>query len=311
MHPVKAEEAIAEAYFTHNVRTFSLDTMEELEKIVRATRGATDLKLLRPDPRLVRPFQAQPRRQVRRRTGRDEGAADGDPPGGGRARHLLPRRQPGDDAGRLCARRWSGCARRSSRRRSPSTSSMSAAAFRRSIPAWSRRRSRPISTSIHERVRGPAGLLFVGTVVRARPGAVRGICEPAGPRREAPRRRALHQRRRLWRAVRCRASRLALPGEADPRAGFRDARTWRSASTGRPATISTIWPGRSMLPADIARRRLCRDRHARRLWLRDAHGVQRLRRGRNEDRRRTSRWRASMSSSRPSPVRTWCRCAAR
>jgi ornithine decarboxylase len=37
MHPVKAEEAIAEAYFDHGVRTFSLDTMDELEKIVRAT----------------------------------------------------------------------------------------------------------------------------------------------------------------------------------------------------------------------------------------------------------------------------------
>ncbi|HEX7858319.1 MAG TPA: type III PLP-dependent enzyme [Sphingobium sp.] len=45
MHPVKAEEAISEAYFQHGVRTFSLDTMEELEKIVRATRGATDLEL--------------------------------------------------------------------------------------------------------------------------------------------------------------------------------------------------------------------------------------------------------------------------
>jgi len=29
MHPVKAEEAIAEAYFDHGVRTFSLDTIEE------------------------------------------------------------------------------------------------------------------------------------------------------------------------------------------------------------------------------------------------------------------------------------------
>jgi ornithine decarboxylase len=37
MHPVKAEEAIAEAYFDHGVKTFSLDTIEELEKIVRAT----------------------------------------------------------------------------------------------------------------------------------------------------------------------------------------------------------------------------------------------------------------------------------
>ncbi len=45
MHPVKAEEAIAEAYFTHGVRVFSLDTEEELAKIVRATRGATDLSL--------------------------------------------------------------------------------------------------------------------------------------------------------------------------------------------------------------------------------------------------------------------------
>jgi len=50
MHPVKAEEAIAEAYFDHGVRTFSLDTLDELEKIVRATStdgvAATDLNLL-------------------------------------------------------------------------------------------------------------------------------------------------------------------------------------------------------------------------------------------------------------------------
>jgi ornithine decarboxylase len=50
MHPVKAEEVIAEAYFEHGVRTFSLDTIEELEKIVRATSkddvSASDLNLL-------------------------------------------------------------------------------------------------------------------------------------------------------------------------------------------------------------------------------------------------------------------------
>ncbi len=45
MHPVKAEEAIREAYADHGVRTFSLDTIEELDKIVRATDGATDLTL--------------------------------------------------------------------------------------------------------------------------------------------------------------------------------------------------------------------------------------------------------------------------
>ncbi len=45
MHPVKAEEAIAEAYAL-GVRIFSLDSHEELAKIVRATGGATDLTLL-------------------------------------------------------------------------------------------------------------------------------------------------------------------------------------------------------------------------------------------------------------------------
>jgi ornithine decarboxylase len=49
MHPVKAEEAIAQAYFEHGCRTFSLDSMDELDKIVRATskngEAATDLTL--------------------------------------------------------------------------------------------------------------------------------------------------------------------------------------------------------------------------------------------------------------------------
>ena len=50
MHPVKAEEVIAEAYFEHGVKTFALDTLDELEKIVSATSTdgvpATDLNLL-------------------------------------------------------------------------------------------------------------------------------------------------------------------------------------------------------------------------------------------------------------------------
>ncbi len=45
MHPVKAEEVIAEAYRDHGVRVFSLDSEEELDKIVRATGGADDLTL--------------------------------------------------------------------------------------------------------------------------------------------------------------------------------------------------------------------------------------------------------------------------
>ena len=50
MHPVKAPEAIAEAYHVHGVRTFSLDTLEELDKITEATASdgvaASDLNLL-------------------------------------------------------------------------------------------------------------------------------------------------------------------------------------------------------------------------------------------------------------------------
>ncbi len=51
MHPVKTPRAIAEAYHQHGVRTFSLDTLEELEKIVEACSAedgtpAEDLNLL-------------------------------------------------------------------------------------------------------------------------------------------------------------------------------------------------------------------------------------------------------------------------
>ena len=45
MHPVKGAEAIAEAYHEHGVRVFSLDTLSELEKIMAATGGASDLTL--------------------------------------------------------------------------------------------------------------------------------------------------------------------------------------------------------------------------------------------------------------------------
>ncbi len=45
MHPVKTAKAIAESYSEHGVRVFSLDTQDELEKIVTATNGADDLSL--------------------------------------------------------------------------------------------------------------------------------------------------------------------------------------------------------------------------------------------------------------------------
>ena len=46
MHPVKSRDAIARAYFDHGVRTFALDTHEELAKILDATGGAADLNLI-------------------------------------------------------------------------------------------------------------------------------------------------------------------------------------------------------------------------------------------------------------------------
>jgi ornithine decarboxylase len=46
MHPVKSRKAIAAAYFDHGVKTFALDTHEELAKILEATGGAKDLNLM-------------------------------------------------------------------------------------------------------------------------------------------------------------------------------------------------------------------------------------------------------------------------
>lgn len=45
MHPVKSRESIAAAYFQYGVRDFSLDTHDELQKILDVTRNAEDLNL--------------------------------------------------------------------------------------------------------------------------------------------------------------------------------------------------------------------------------------------------------------------------
>lgn len=45
MHPVKNREAIYAAYFTYGVRDFSLDSHEELQKILEVTNHADDLNL--------------------------------------------------------------------------------------------------------------------------------------------------------------------------------------------------------------------------------------------------------------------------
>lgn len=46
MHPVKSRAAISKAYFDYGVRTFSLDCLDELAKILDATGNARDLDLI-------------------------------------------------------------------------------------------------------------------------------------------------------------------------------------------------------------------------------------------------------------------------
>ena len=45
MHTVKSRESIKEAYFKFGVKTFSLDTKDELIKIIESTNNAKDLEL--------------------------------------------------------------------------------------------------------------------------------------------------------------------------------------------------------------------------------------------------------------------------
>lgn len=45
MHPVKSREAIFDAYFNHGIHDFSLDSFDELQKILEVTKNAKDLGL--------------------------------------------------------------------------------------------------------------------------------------------------------------------------------------------------------------------------------------------------------------------------
>ena len=45
MHTVKSRESISEAYFKYGIKTFALDTRDELIKIIESTSGAKDLEL--------------------------------------------------------------------------------------------------------------------------------------------------------------------------------------------------------------------------------------------------------------------------
>ena len=45
MHTVKSKESISSAYFKYGIKTFALDSKDELRKILDATNQAKDLKL--------------------------------------------------------------------------------------------------------------------------------------------------------------------------------------------------------------------------------------------------------------------------
>ncbi|MGJ3625816.1 hypothetical protein AB5I41_00350 [Sphingomonas sp. MMS24-JH45] len=197
MHPVKAEEAIAEAYFTHGVRTFSLDSMEELEKIVRATRSAADLTLC------VRLRVSSSIRSLASKFGEvaagGEGPADGDPGRMPSASFHVGSQAMTPDAYAQAMERV--------------REAIVAAAvtvdvvdvgggFPSAYPGMTPPPLERYFDAHPPRVRIAADQLFGGAVGGAGPRAVRRICQPrAGG--EASRQRTVHQRRRLWRAVRC------------------------------------------------------------------------------------------------------------
>ena len=224
MHPVKAEEAIAEAYFQHGVRTFSLDTLEELDKIVGATAtdgvAATDLNLL-----------------VRLRVSSDHAklslaAKFGAEPGEVKPL-LFAARQAADALGI--------CFHVGSQAMSPAAYAEAMGRVRDAIveaavtvdivdvgggfpSSYPGMEPPPLETYfavIHEAFESAADQLFGRAVVRAGPRAcapnMRSLIVRVEKRRGE---RAVHQRRRLWRAVRCRAHRLALSGAAAARAGI-------------------------------------------------------------------------------------------
>ncbi len=281
--------------------TFSLDTIEELDKIVRATverrRCRERPQPARPHPRQLGACQAQPRGQVRRRPARRESAADGRAPGRRCARHLLPRRQPGDDARRLMPKRWRevrdgdrrscghGRHRRCRRRLPVLLSGNGAAAARNLFRGHPRRHSKSLPISYSAEL----------------------WCEPG---------RALcaEYASVLVRVEKRRGDELYINDGAYG-ALFDAAHIgWRypvrlvreQASHVRPMQFSFYGPtcddldrmaGPFELPARRRGRRLYRDRHARRLWLRDADPVQRFRRRSKPRSSTTNRWRASMAQS--------------
>ena len=213
MHPVKAEEAIAEAYFDHGVKTFSLDThrraRQDRPRDLDRWRCASDLNLLVR----IRVSSDHAKLSLASKFGADPREV---------AALLMAARQASDALGI--------CFHVGSQAMTPAAYAEAMTRVRAAIveaavtvdivdvgggfPSfYPGMEPPPLETYfavIHAAFEIAADQLFGRAVVRAGPRAVRRICKRPRPRREAPRRRALHQRRRLRRAVRRRAHRLAL-----------------------------------------------------------------------------------------------------
>ena len=106
MHPVKSRTAIRRAFAEFGVRSFALDSEDELKKILEETGGCRELTLW------VRVAVAAKNSKIplERKFGicRRQGRAAAGQGAAGRqgARHHLPRRLADGDAGRLRRPRW-------------------------------------------------------------------------------------------------------------------------------------------------------------------------------------------------------------
>ena len=258
MHPVKAEEAIAEAYFTHGVRDLlARHASRSWRRSSRATRAATDLTLC-----------------VRLRVSSEHSKLASPPSSASTPAEatelLLAARQAADALG-ICfhvgsqAMTPEGLCQAMERVRaaiveaaSRSTSSMSAAASPRSIRAWSRRRSKTISSAIHRAFESLP--VSYSAELWCEPG--RALCAEYSSlivRVERRRGDELYINDGAYGALFDAAHvNWRFPVQAAPRGREPRRATWRSASTARPATISTTWRARSCCrttcgPATISR----------------------------------------------------------
>ena len=92
MHPVKSRTSIRRAFAEFGVRSFALDSEEELKKILEETGGSRELTLWVRVAVRGQEQQDPARAQVRHRRRQGRAPADEGAPGFQGARHHLPRR---------------------------------------------------------------------------------------------------------------------------------------------------------------------------------------------------------------------------